>query len=111
MYCSKENSYKIGNWSCGCAVQFPEKYINTGLIGSPIYCASELYDVEAGGQTHYSPFKGDVFALGIVALRMCGITEEKIIEAKKSKEWNMANFGALFKMVEKTHKKLCKVLA
>ena len=49
--------------------------------------------------------------MGLVGLRMCGITEEKILEAKGSKEWNVANFGVLFKTVEKTHGKVSKILA
>ena len=42
---------------------------------------------------------------------MCGIDDQKILEAKRSKEWNKANFYELFKSVEKTHGKLCKILA
>eukprot|EP00828_Plagiopyla_frontata_P030255 TRINITY_DN3934_c0_g1_i6.p2 TRINITY_DN3934_c0_g1~~TRINITY_DN3934_c0_g1_i6.p2 ORF type:complete len:128 (-),score=21.20 TRINITY_DN3934_c0_g1_i6:426-809(-) len=68
-------------------------------------------DAKEHKQINYSPFKGDVFSLGLVALRMCGIEDEKILEAKTSKEWNQANFYQLFKLVEKTHGKLCKILA
>jgi len=42
---------------------------------------------------------------------MCGISEDRIFEAKISKEWNVANFGVLFKSVEKSYGKLCKILA
>lgn len=90
---NNEFFYKIADFGIGCHLSSQETFLF--LSDCPgyteLYAAPELMEINYQGNKKYSPFKADVFSLGITILKMMGLSSNEIRYLKKNFNINCLN--------------------
>lgn len=98
---NNEFYYKIADFGIGCQLSAEERTI---LISecpgfTQLYAAPEL--LNSNNNNYYSPFKSDVYSLGITILKMMGLSSDEIRKLKRDLETN-----ALTECIKKGYEKI-----